>query len=335
MNFSDLSRYLHQWQPHELPGLIVDYDISKQQGYAMFPGHEYDGVETYSVRPAFDSRNPNNSYIESSELQIAKSGRLNTHLEHDQNYYETLYVLEGSVDCTVNGISVHIPAGAMLLMTAGISHFTAPLGPDDIAVSFYFERSYVTGSFYRTVSQLSSVGNIYKSNPNAPFLLIEFGVNSQADIYGRTLLCNYFDPNSHSPLSTSLLFQLFLTEADATLNKTLSSSEQGIDAKLSLIARYIELHCATVTLAEVAHQFGYTENYISSAIRRKFGVSFTRYRNLFCVQAAAAMLYSTNLSITEIAAEVGLNSLSHFYKLFTAEYGIAPAEYRSRHRMQP
>ena len=69
-------------------------------------------------------------------------------------------------------------------------------------------------------------------------------------------------------------------------------------------------------------------------MRRRYGVSFTRYRNLHCLQQAAALLCNTNRSVTDIAAEVGLSSLSHFYKLFSAEYGMAPAEYRAKNAVK-
>ncbi len=331
MKFRELMSYLHQIGPDEQADLIVGYDVEKRQGVGRKTGSPTDAVQRYSVRRPFDAENPNNSFLSAPTFFIAKNGRLSTNPAHDQEYYEIIYVLEGSIDCTVNYEAIHIPAGAMLLMAPDIHHHVLTCGLEDIAVSIFLDTSFVNSHFMRVVGQLPSVGEIYSAKPSKPWLLIDFGVESQTDTFGRMLLCSYFDPGSHSELSTELLLQLFLIEADSTLNRVLHRSPEGIDAELPRIARYVEVHCDTVTLSETAQRFGYAENYLSAAFRQKFGLSFTRYRNLICLQRAASLLRSTNHTVTEIAAEVGLPSLSHFYKLFAAEYNMAPAEYRANY----
>ena len=355
MNFKDLTTYLHQIRPDERTGWIVGYDAVTGQGVSRQmspeeieeaqswsePGHKpfspqalFEELEHYSVRPAFNDANPNNTFLDAPTLAIAKNGRLNTNPPHEQTYYEIVYVLEGSITCAVNNEEIIVPAGAMLLMAADIYHHMYTCGIDDIAVSIYFEKSFLSSRFMQSMSRLPSVGGIYKAKPDYPYLLIDFGVDSQTDHFGRMMLCSYFDPGSHSDQSTELLLLLFLTEADSVLNRTMRRTSEGIESELPRIARYIEVHCADVTLLEVAQRFGYAEDYLSAAIRRRYGVSFTRYRNLHCLQQAAALLCSTNRSVTDIAAEVGLSSLSHFYKLFSAEYGMAPAEYRAKNAVK-
>ena len=46
---------------------------------------------------------------------------------------------------------------------------------------------------------------------------------------------------------------------------------------------------------------------------------------------ATLLLTTTRKSVGDIAAEVGITSVSHFYKLFLEEYRMTPTEYRSRY----
>lgn len=328
MNFRDLTLYLHQLRPDEMAGLVVGYDMETHEGVASLPGMQGKTYEKYSMQPAFNTANPNNDFLRSPRLHIAKNGRLNTNPAHYQDYYEIVYVLEGCICCSVNGEELSLRAGTMLLMTNHVEHHMHTCGMEDIAVSIFFDDSYCTDYFIQTMGKLSAIGEIYKKQPAYPWLHVDFGVDSQTDRLGRMMLCSYFDPGSHSDLSTELLFQLFLVEADSTIGQMVQRPEEGIAAELPRIIRYIELHCSSVTLAQVAQRFGYAADYVSSAIRRRYGVSFTRYRNRLRLQQAAALLCSTNRNVTDIAVEVGFSSLSHFFKLFAEEYGVPPAEYR-------
>jgi len=46
---------------------------------------------------------------------------------------------------------------------------------------------------------------------------------------------------------------------------------------------------------------------------------------------AATLLQTTELSVTEIALEIGMENLSHFHKTFRETYGITPLRYRHKH----
>ena len=334
VTFDDLSMYLHQRRPEEFPGLVVGYDIRKHRGLASPSGLVGKQFEEYSVRPGFNAENPNNVFLEAPPFYIAKNGRLCDNPPHHQDYYEIVYVLEGAIHCAVNETELSLPAGTALLIASGVRHQMYTCGLEDIAVSIFLDRNYLTPRFLQVVGQLPTVGAIYQPNPPEVYLKVEFGVGSQADRCGRMLLCSYFDPGSHEDLSAELLLLLFFTEMDGTINRTPRSGGEGIARELPHIARYIETNCATVTLAQVAQRFGYSPSYLSDAIRRQFGISFTRYRNHYCLLRAAALLCSTDHSVTDIAAESGLPSLSYFYRLFTEEFHMAPAAYREKYAVK-
>ena len=84
MNFKDLTTYLHQIRPDERTGWIVGYDGSAGQGVSrpmkpeeieeaknwtrpgqkpFRPHGSMEELEYYTVRPAFNDANPNNTFL--------------------------------------------------------------------------------------------------------------------------------------------------------------------------------------------------------------------------------------------------------------------------------
>jgi AraC family cel operon transcriptional repressor len=68
--------------------------------------------------------------------------------------------------------------------------------------------------------------------------------------------------------------------------------------------------------------------YVARLVRRHHGCSLRDLVNTLRIQAAAHTLRHTDKSITEIAMEVGLPNLGHFYRLFKAAFAMTPRAYR-------
>lgn len=84
----------------------------------------------------------------------------------------------------------------------------------------------------------------------------------------------------------------------------------------------------------VAGQFNISVNYIHKLFAQE-KVTFGEYVRRLRLVHAGELLRDPNegrKSIIEIAYEVGFNDLSHFYRLFKQQHGMAPGAYRSGSR---
>lgn len=292
VTIESLMAYLHQFRPEEAPGSVGTPQPEAQRSGAM----TIEPLRRGTAQPS-----------------------------HAQPYYELLYVLAGSVVCVVAGNELTVPAGAALLLAAGVQRTLHVNSVGDIAVSVMLDEPRLPVRFFEAVGQLPAVGEVFRLNLFRRWLLLDFGVGSRADTYGRLMLCDYFEPGG-TGLTAELLLQLFLTEADSA--PVISRSDEGIEGVLPQIAQYIRIHCAEATLEDTAQRFGYSPDYLSGAIHRQYGVSFTGYRNQHCLLRAAALLCDTNRPVAEIAAMSGIPSGSHFRRLFAAQFHMTPAQYR-------
>jgi len=91
-------------------------------------------------------------------------------------------------------------------------------------------------------------------------------------------------------------------------------------------ARYFE----PLGVDDLARAAGLSRAHFSSEFRRAFGESPHAYLVTRRLERAAAMLRTTDRSVAEICANVGLRSVGSFTTSFRRTYGMPPTAYRKR-----
>jgi AraC-like DNA-binding protein len=98
-----------------------------------------------------------------------------------------------------------------------------------------------------------------------------------------------------------------------------------IRAKDLVDARYAE----PLGVDDLARAAGLSRAYFSREFRRAFGESPHAYLLTRRLERAAAMLRTTDRSVTDICFSVGLVSVGSFTSSFTRTYGMPPTAYRA------
>ena len=60
------------------------------------------------------------------------------------------------------------------------------------------------------------------------------------------------------------------------------------------------------------------------------GINFTNYLSRLRIEKAKNLLLNPNLRVSEIAFEVGFQSLTHFNRVFKKVLGLSPTDYREQ-----
>lgn len=106
------------------------------------------------------------------------------------------------------------------------------------------------------------------------------------------------------------------------------STADGIIAEIRLLL--LQNLNSEISIEEIARQLGYNASYLGSMFKAKTGKTISRYRNELRMLSAKRMLLETDLSITEIAVQVGYSDTSYFDRLFYKFYGDTPKNYRKK-----
>ena len=97
------------------------------------------------------------------------------------------------------------------------------------------------------------------------------------------------------------------------------------------LIHYIETNYSRpVTLREAATLYYVNEKYIGRLFKKQTGQTFHAYLNAIRLAQAAKKLCFSPKTITETALDCGFQNVSYFNRLFAAQYGLTPGEFRKK-----
>ncbi len=106
----------------------------------------------------------------------------------------------------------------------------------------------------------------------------------------------------------------------------------GENAEPPVIAKaraYIQEHqTEELNLSQVAKAVNMSSYYFCKMFKRVTGINFTDYVARVRIEKSKNLLLNPNLRVSEIAFEVGFQSLTHFNRVFKKIVGESPTEYR-------
>jgi AraC-like DNA-binding protein len=95
--------------------------------------------------------------------------------------------------------------------------------------------------------------------------------------------------------------------------------------------QYIKDHQAeSLRLGQVAKAVNTSSFYFCKLFKKATKVNFTDYLARLRIEKAKDLLLNPNLRISEIAYDVGFQSLTHFNRVFRRVLGQSPTDYRTR-----
>ena len=141
---------------------------------------------------------------------------------------------------------------------------------------------------------------------------------------------DYFPgPGSEDIIRGSLIRLLSLLCRQYSTRLHSSDQESKERALLYELERYLRLHFATVTAAELEEVFHYHRNFYNLLLQKYRETTFRDYLLDIRMRHAAELLKNTRLPVREVALAAGYHNSSHFYHLFERHFGVSPAIYRT------
>lgn len=138
---------------------------------------------------------------------------------------------------------------------------------------------------------------------------------------------------------TSLRAQQESVSASSPMSEKYAASSLTNEKKNSLFQRLEKLMQEDAVYKEnfltkerVADLLGTNRTYLSQVINEQTQQNFTQYINNYRINEAIRLLSDpeTDLPLKAVAAEVGFNSMSTFYKIFQNTVGVPPKQYRNK-----
>lgn len=147
-------------------------------------------------------------------------------------------------------------------------------------------------------------------------------------------LFNDFDVCTDIEQFENNLSEFFRTVIEIAKNRAPSKPNE----LAGMISEYIQAHfMQNLSLEQIADEMNVSVKYVSRVFKEKTGVNLTAYINQVRVEKAKELLVGTDLTINDVAFQVGIESRTTFLRVFKKLAGVAPHEYRiaNKTKVQP
>lgn len=236
---------------------------------------------------------------------------------------EALWVLQGSIRVQVNDRQQTLNAGDLLFINGNEHHATEAASDDNLVFCLQ----------HRFADSFSVDLSSAQKNPvlNA----------RQNDL--RKILAHLWWEQKHQPIHWQLASDTYLARLQLILQRYFSTdvqldSESGGQEnwRIQQIMRFLESnHRETISLPQLAEQFGLSESYLSHFFKDQTGTSLLSWLRHLRLECALSDLVQTDSAISEVALARGFPSIKAFNTAFKREYRCTPSEFRERQKAEP
>ena len=123
-----------------------------------------------------------------------------------------------------------------------------------------------------------------------------------------------------------LMAEVLLRLAEAARDAELRNNTMGYVRKaVSYLTSHLD---ESIRISDVAEEVGVAPAYLQRIFRQSTGMTIVDYLNRLRIQQSKHLLMFTEDPVTDVAIAAGFNSRQHFFRVFQAETGLSPREFR-------
>lgn len=303
-------------------------EIKKEGKVGNEPVYQF--FETYS----------DNLVLNSSSISIATQPTESFVPYHVHDYVEIMIPLVDDCIVVLEHSEVKVKQDNMIFIGNKTIHKVKPISKNGIVINIALRSSAFSLNeldYLNSKEKGTNISNIlFSLLSNEEFgegrySLFEINHNPEIKELIYDVILEYYHPD----IQSNQLIRLEMLTLFSRLIRQVAKDEIRVkdyrkqkNNLLSLLL-YIEKNYHQITLEEMAKHFGFNPNYLSDYLKKQTGKTFIQLVHLQRINVAAEYLTYTTATIEKIAARVGYENPSYFYKIFKKNFKISPAEYRN------
>ena len=255
---------------------------------------------------------------------------------HIHDFFEFHYIMEGSVKTRVNEVERAYYPGQYYIMTPLSVHshdYFDP--PNDVCESFALRWKLLRVGAEETNPELDIVKFVLDK---APPVAVDDLHNSIMDLLDHIIASAEAKCTRAELLLMLSCLIVAISNRYAALQTTVKPLPAMPDATQNILLSsmaYIEGHCSEpISASDVAANIPISYSHLARIFSQYMKTSVNTYITRVKLDRAIHLLMTTDLSVNEIAREIGYSSLSYFSNTFKNTLGQSPKEYRYRYRQR-
>lgn len=239
---------------------------------------------------------------------------------HRHPYYHMLYITSGQGVFVVEGEEYTLQPGQSLLVPVEGDHSYSNPGNEImeyLEVKFAMPKNVLENN-------LTKLGTVVSDNAMIGQLISQ-------------ILREYSDLGSVADDAAASYLETILNLLCLDLRYTKKPHSRFIDASAfsslsQRIIRYLEKHYPEdFSLDALAESIDYNKSYLCVAFKKDTGMTILDCLNTIRIRRAAELIVYSDHSISQVAAQCGFTSVSHFNRVFLKYVGTTPGQCRRAH----
>lgn len=256
---------------------------------------------------------------------------------HTHNYVEMTYMVQGTTSHLINDSELlTLKAGDLLILNQYVTQELFQAGSDDIAVNFIIRPEFFSGTLemLEGESTLKDFIIMSLSGVDMPgYLHFEshdlLPVQNLLENMIWTLANKKGGVDAINMTTMGLLFLNLMRFAPTARTLNPAVAEQNLVYEM---IKYIEVHFEDAQLGKFAARKGESIYYLSRLLKKSTGHNFKELLKVRKLREAARLLTTSQMTVENIMSVIGYDNSSFFYRAFSAQYDMSPAEYRKKSR---
>ncbi|WP_096189964.1 AraC family transcriptional regulator [Evansella halocellulosilytica] len=269
------------------------------------------------------------------KIMIRKHTRFVDFPKHRHDYIEINYVLNGQLKQKVGETEITLKQGELLFLNQHIEHEIEACEKEDIILNFIVHPDFLKFifSFLSTENMVSDflLNSLYYNTHNGEYLY--FKVSSVIEIQEilEKMILELFHHNLLSDSTVKLYMGLLLIQLIKHSDKLIQRENTPFEKNFVITClKYIDEHYQDASLNVLADRLNQPIYAVSKNIKKATNQTFKELLQEKRLTKAKELLETTQLSIGEVAVQVGYDNISYFYRIFKGKYGQTPKQLRNK-----
>ncbi|WP_342417669.1 helix-turn-helix domain-containing protein [Paenibacillus sp. FSL R10-2782] len=274
-------------------------------------------------------------FFDSGSIYMSKHHRFADMPSHNHDFIEMNYMYSGECTQVIDGREIRLEQGQICILDTNVPHSIYALGENDILVNLIMKMETFSTTFFGGFSNTGIVADflanaVSRDRRHNRYILFHSQQHENVQYIFKNMLCEFLSPQDYAQQMLSHYVPLLLTELMRVYQLDMNFELDHKPGKASIIdiLQYIEQHYRDCTLPQLGATFNFNPNYLGNLLKEQTGKTFRELVQTQRMQHADTLLRHTNHSISEIAYEVGYESLGFFYRKFKEYSGHTPSQYR-------
>lgn len=265
------------------------------------------------------------------EFSVQRHNRFAPVPTHIHNFIEINYIFNGECTQIIDGREIILKKGQVCLIDTDVPHSINKTSERDIIINIlvnkdYFRNTLLSNSLESGIITNFILNAISETASHKQYIIFKNDDFSQLHYTISDILMESYTSDIGSKQAIRHYISIFFIKLLRIFEYESNDQTTRQNQEILEIIKYLETNYEELSLAALARKFNYSPNYLSTLLKQKIGKNYSEIILEKKLNRAHTLLKNSDMTINEIALEVGFSNLTFFYTKYKERFHQLPSK---------